>query len=152
MTILKNRKAQAGIALTFPILLIIIVIMAFFIILSTAITSLKQPSSLKASGVITANHPFLKTISINGEELLAIDSYILSQNKEQIHESLKSSLSEGNDCYLLFDEFDIIKGYRLDTLGEIIPIVDDKDYKANKITYEMDERETFIKYYYGPCP
>ncbi len=150
---MKNKKALAGTALTFPILLIIIVIMAFFIVLSTAITILKQPSSLKtSSGVITTNHPFLKTITIDGEELLAIDAYVLSQNREQIHESLKAALNKGNDCYLLYDEFDIIKGHRLDTIGEIIPIVDEKDYKSNKITYEINERETFIKYYYGPCP
>jgi len=154
---LFSKKAQLGKIITgFPVLILIVLVMGVFIAFSTYI-SIKNPIELdKVSQVtLTTNNLLLQSITIQMEgeekEMLIFD-IIKSVPKEKIHEGLKPTLTEENDCYLFFERFDIIKGYRFDTIGQIIPIIEDDKYPTKKRKYKSGDTEKEIWYYFGPCP
>lgn len=66
-----NKKAQTGRILTaFPVLIIIVLIMAAFIILSIGIAKFKAPEAKKAFGVVDGNTLPLETINVKvGNEI-----------------------------------------------------------------------------------
>lgn len=166
---MMNKKALAGKALTFIVFIIIIVIMAIFVTLAVAISALNKPDQLEASSASLAKNPFLNTIEIEIDskknEILIFDAiHLIPKNiaiKEEIHSKLKSSLNEENNCYLLYSEFDIEKGYRIDSLNRIVPIVETEKFvsffpiekfKATKISFYIDGKLFEYNHYFGPCP
>lgn len=165
-----NKKAQVEKALTFPVFLIVLVIMAGFIILASAI-SLKAPNIAEAAATAPAvSNLFLQSIKVelNGAEksMLVYDALNLKvQGKikdEQLVSGFKSLLNEKNNCYLLVDVLfaegvsgaaTTEWGFKLLSNGEFYPINDYKKYegKLSFVNVKNFGIERSYKYYYGRC-
>lgn len=103
-----NKKAQMGkIIVTFPVMLIIVVIMALFIFLSFTISALHKPSSFQASETTSTEKNLLmqkvKIPTIDQEKyVLVLDAIQLYENKltsrSIFEESLKELLNSKTNC------------------------------------------------------
>ncbi|MBI2451662.1 hypothetical protein HYV50_01125 [Candidatus Pacearchaeota archaeon] len=113
---MKNKKAQLGkIIATFPVLILIVIIMAIFIILSMFIAALHKPESQKAflSLQPQENNLMLKEINIkfpdnSDKQMLVLEAFILYKNdeikKDALDKSLQELIQEKNYCIILTSE------------------------------------------------
>ncbi|MFH1425149.1 MAG: hypothetical protein ABIG28_00250 [archaeon] len=167
---MKNKKAQTGkIIATLPVLILLVIIMGLFITLAMALSALNKPDELKATSLnLPENNLLLQQIEVelNDETtktLLIHDAVALTLKgklrEDEMNSKIKSILKEENDCYLLFNTFQIeetdwIYGYKYHPI-RFLEIYDYKPYKEKlsqtQITTNMNVERIFM-HYFGKCP
>ena len=171
-----NKKAQIGKVISFvPTLIIVIVIMAIFIVLSTTI-SLKNGFKLdtpQALSTLPKNNLLLQEIPVTIDDkettMLVYDAYyfFLEDHVEtrftnrrvgsSLQNEVEDILNEENDCYILdlppaftlsgsrYFSQDDIRSLGSNTKNALAPLLTTNTYSINKVEYH-------VKHYLGPCP
>jgi len=155
-----NKKAQAGkIIATFPVLIIIVIILALYIILSAGTFVINKPAAREDASLSFApeNNLLLKTIIFEQDgikkEYILYDAVYLKLNKDldldEVRDTLKSLLTEQNNCFILhtFSEPSGTKGYQLKKgfISQISTV--SSTFETLRQTMTIKGKETNVIYY-----
>lgn len=171
---MTNKKAQLGkIITTLPVLIILILLMAVFVALSAGAFLFKgkaQPEAV-ASNVLPEENLFFKTIKINNEKMLVIDSVSLMLGGKitpgEIELALRPLAHQNNACVVLWGDIKVAE--KKEEFGSLITGYSYKDgtitkleaYKWSAImssspdvartTITLQNQDYEVSSYYGRC-
>ena len=178
---MNSKKGLVGIALTFPVFIFLILIMALFLSLVFFTSTFKKPQVQKAIEVSETKNLLTKNLSVlienQKEEILLLDALALfEQNKiekQNLIEALKTLLNEKENCVAIaksetensagragheenddvFIKLNNENDYIVSSIGTTFHYFSDlkKENSLTKTSLQTEDKKIYIEYYYGSC-
>jgi hypothetical protein len=170
------KKAQIEKAVTFPVLILLIIILGAFLILASTI-AIKSPIKTTKANEINFNpsdNSYFKTVNVklpdDTEKRIQIyDALTLSIQRKVKSIDFQGELDETNNCYLLVDKESIsvpisfkqvgnqrdenFYGYKYNPLGNPTKILSYIKYedKLDEALFKTNDQIKKLYFYLGPC-
>ncbi|MEK6800489.1 MAG: hypothetical protein AABY05_01010 [Nanoarchaeota archaeon] len=161
---MKNKKASIGKIVSFPfVLIIVVVIMTAFMFAAITYSSFKEPSYQKeALSSMPEKSILLKKVylPLENKETLVLDVIILRIEDEITLDVLSKSLSDlakkENYCYFLnYQKDGIVQSNTLRNEQSIPKRRENSLFIQDKLTkneFLLDDKKITIESYFGACP